>query len=424
MPLFDSNEADSAEFTGLGEGGPGDGNDPNSPRSLAAQLAIVFVARTALNTAYRIIYPFLPSIARGLGISLTAASGLVTLRMLPGLLAPVLGPMADRHPRRQVMEVAMALFAVAGLVLAGLGTLGATAIAFALYGLSKVLYDPSLYAYLGDSIPYGTRGRAIGLVELSWSAAWLIGVPAAGFLIEGFGWRAPWLVLSVLGILSLVLTHVGLPPGTESLEERSKPLRLRSLTTGWRDLLSTPGVIALLLTSLFLALAIEIPFIVYGAWLESAFGLSLSTLGLASIVLGFAEATSELGTAMFTDRIGKRRSVLAGLIGMVASLLVLPGLARLGLAGALAGVVLVVLTFEFAIVSLLPLATQLAPKARATLLSFNLSAHALGRILGALIGGWLWLGQKEGIAIHAVAGAACALVAALTMARGITEIPD
>jgi DHA1 family inner membrane transport protein len=242
--------------------------------------------------------------------------------------------MADRHPRRQVMEVAMALFAVAGLVLAGLGTLGATAIAFALYGLSKVLYDPSLYAYLGDSIPYGTRGRAIGLVELSWSAAWLIGVPAAGFLIEGFGWRAPWLVLSVLGILSLVLTHVGLPPGTESLEERSKPL------------------------------------------------------------------------------------------GMVASLLVLPGLARLGLAGALAGVVLVVLTFEFAIVSLLPLATQLAPKARATLLSFNLSAHALGRILGALIGGWLWLGQKEGIAIHAVAGAACALVAALTMARGITEIPD
>jgi predicted MFS family arabinose efflux permease len=357
-----------------------------------------------------------------LGISLTAASGLVTLRMIPGLAAPLLGPVADRHPRRHVMEIALALFAAAGLFLVGFGTVGATAFAFTLYGLSKVLYDPSLYAYLGDSIPYGSRGRAIGLVELSWSAAWLFGVPAAGFLIEGFGWRAPWMVLSILGVLSLILTHVGLPPGSESVKERRKPLRLRSLVGGWRDVLSTPGVIALLVTSLFLSLAIEIPFIVYGAWLESAFGLSLSTLGLASIVVGLAEASSELGTVMLTDRIGKRRSVLAGLIGMITSLLALPGLARLGLAGALAGVALVVMTFEFAIVSLLPLATQLAPQARATLVSFNLSAHALGRILGAVIGGWLWLGQTEGIALHAAAGAVCALVAAITMARGITEI--
>ena len=48
----------------------------------------------------------------------------------------------------------------------------------------------------------------------------------------------------------------------------------------------------LLLTNLLLTLAIEIPLIVYGAWLEATFGLSFTALGFASTVVGLAEASA------------------------------------------------------------------------------------------------------------------------------------
>jgi predicted MFS family arabinose efflux permease len=398
-------------------------------RPFRTQMAAILVTRTVLNTAHRIIYPFLPSIARGLGISLTAASGLVTVRLLAGLAAPFFGPMTDRRGRRPTMELALVLFVLAGVSLVGAGSLPegilvVAAGAFLLYGLAKVLYDPTVHAYLGDTVPYRERGRAIGLIELSWSAAWLIGVPVSGLLMEHFGWRAPWAVLAGLGLLCLGLTHVFLPAGRPAGRPGESSRGAGLLLSTWRLLLGRRRVIVLLLISLLLTMASEIPFIVYGAWLETSFGLSLSTLGLASIVVGLAEASAELGTTVLTDRLGKRRSGLAGLVAMAASLLLLPSLTQLGLAPAMAGIVLVTFSFEFAIVSLLPLATELAPEQRSSLLSLNVTAFSLGRIAGALIGGWLWSWQGERITPHAVVGAVCAAAAASLLFWGLPEIEE
>jgi len=385
-------------------------------------LPVILVARTTLNSSFRIVYPFLPSIARGLDISLAAASGLVTLRMVAGLAAPFVGPLADLRSRRSVMEAALLVFSLAGLLLAGIGTLPAAAVAFTLYGLAKILYDPTMHAYVGDTVPYAERARAIGLVELAWSGAWLIGVPAAGLLIEHFGWRAPWGALFGMGLFGAALTRIGLPPGHRPPDRAKSGRTIALLLATWHDLLRRRSVVVLLLTSLLMTTAVEAPFIVYGAWLETDFHLSLSTLGLASMVVGLAELGGEFGTALLTDRLGKRRSVVLGLVGLAASLLLLPVLARLGLAAAMSGVVLVTLFFEFAIVSLIPLATEVVPEARASLLSLNMTAFSLGRILGAVMGGWLWQGQAGAIALNAVAGAVCATIAVVLMVWGMAEI--
>ncbi len=380
-----------------------------------AQLFILFLARTALNIAFRIIYPFLPSIARGLGISLTAASGLVTLRVVAGLAAPLLGPIADQYSRRRTMQVALLLFTLAGMLIAGAGTLALASLAFILFGLAKALFDPAVHAYIGDAVPYQKRGRAMGIIEFSWSAAWLLGVPAAGLLIERAGWRAPWAALIALGLLGIWLIQVGLPAVQRPAQRHSILTLGPTILAAWRGLLSRRRVVILLAVSLLLTMANEIPFIVYGAWFETSFGLSLSALGLASMVVGLAEATAEMGATVLTDRLGKQRSILLGLCGLAASLAVLPWFTRLGVVAALGGVALMMLAFEFAIVSLLPLASELAPNARASFLSINLTAFALGRILGAMAGSWLWRWQS--ITPHAIAGIACALAAALLVAK-------
>ena len=386
-------------------------------------MLIAFLARTTLSTAMRIVYPFLPAIARGLGIPLATASALVTLRLVAGIAAPFFGPLTDRFGRRWSMVGALLLFVVASGLLAGIGTFAAAAVAFALYGIAKALFDPAMHAYLGDTVPYEKCGRAFGIIELSWASAWLLGVPAAGFLIERFGWRAPWAVLIALGLGAAWLTLARLPraPRTEAPDAgASAPSLVASVIATWRALFRRRSVIVLLVTCGLLTLAIEVPFIVYGAWLETTYGLGLSTLGLASAVVGLAELAAELGTTAFTDRLGKRRSVLLGLLGLAGSLAVLPALSGLGLMGALAGVALMLLSFEFAIVSLLPLVSELAPEARASLFSLTLMAFSLTRTLGSVAGGWLW--QWERITLHAAVGALCALVAALVLGLGMRGV--
>lgn len=143
----------------------------------ANTMAIILLSRTALNIAFRIVHPYLPVISRGLEFSLSSATQLITLRVLGLMAAPFLGLPSDRYGRQRLMSLAMVVFTAASLVLATASTVLAAAIAFVMYGLAKALYDPAVLAYLGDTIPYERRGRAIGIAELSWSTAWLLGVP-------------------------------------------------------------------------------------------------------------------------------------------------------------------------------------------------------------------------------------------------------
>jgi len=93
--------------------------------------------------------------------------------------------------------------------------------------------------------------------------------------------------------------------------------------------------------------------------------------------------------AGLTDRIGKRRSIAAGILLSCGTLLALPLLGTT-LAGALVGLFALYLSFEYSIVSSLPLMTEQVPTARSTLMATNIAGLSLGRVLGALAGGPLF----------------------------------
>ena len=386
----------------------------SSARQIPA-LLVIYGTRTVLNAPFRIVYPFLPSIARGLGVSLGLASGLVTLRVLFNLLAPLFGPFTDRYGRRVTMEIGLLICGLASVALAGLGTVVGAALAFALFGIAKAMYDPAAHAYVADSVPYERRGRAAGLVELSWSTAWLVGVPLSGLLIERWGWRSPWAALAVLSMAGTLLMHCKLPDDQRSTESRDARAVLPSLLTTWATVIRRSKVRGLLAVAFFLTLAVETPLIVYGAWLETSFGLGLATLGLASTVVGVAELAGEFGTAVIADRLGKRRSVLLGMAGLVVSLVLLPVVASGGLLPAMLAVVCVLFAFEFSFVSFLPVVSEAVPHSRATLLALNVVAFSLGRVAGTSLGGWLWRWQS--ISIHCGVGAVFAGLGALMLWR-------
>jgi predicted MFS family arabinose efflux permease len=117
--------------------------------------------------------------------------------------------------------------------------------------------------------------------------------------------------------------------------------------------------------------------------------LKIAALAGASAVIGLSELSGEGLVALTTDRLGKPRALVLGLTGNILAALLLPIVGRTPL-GALVGLFLFYITFEYVMISHIPLMTEIMPGARATLLSFNVAGHSLGRMIGALIATFIY----------------------------------
>jgi predicted MFS family arabinose efflux permease len=349
-------------------------------------LSAILLARTSLNMPVRLTYFFLPAISRGLGVSLTAASALVSVRSLTGITAPLFGTLSDGVGGRRVMLLGLALLVAGAALSAGTPWYGVALLGFGVLGLSKGAYDPAVQAYLGQRVPYERRGRALGVAELPWSAS-LLGMPLCGWLIERFGWGAPFGFFAALGLFSWWVTRRALTPNRRSGRAPSdKAGRAQDLVAAlgrnMRQLTQDRDArLALAITAL-LIFAQDILMIVFGAWMEHRHGLTLTALGAATLVIGVAELIAELGVALLSDRLGKRRGVFLGVAVLMVGYLVLPGLTG-NLFITLAGTAFVILAFEFSIVGLLPIISGLNAAARGTLMSLNVVAGSLARMVAA-----------------------------------------
>ncbi|MGH2628133.1 MAG: MFS transporter, partial [Anaerolineales bacterium] len=170
------------------------------PPRLRFQLAAFIVTRTVINTAYRMVYPFLPAIARGLGTDLRVAALAVTARSSLGLFGPLLGASADLRGKKTAMLGGLGVITSGILLITLWPTLTAFFLGMLMVGAGKIAFDSAMYAYLGDRVAYRRRGLAIAVVELGWSGAFLLGIPVAGWLMARRGWSGPfpWIALATL----------------------------------------------------------------------------------------------------------------------------------------------------------------------------------------------------------------------------------
>ncbi len=346
---------------------------------LRFQLLVSMLLRLILNTMHRLVYPFLAVFARGLGVDVTSLYSVVTARSFVGVFMPVFGAIADRRGRRFGMLLGISLFTVGmGLVAIHPSFLTfAGALLFAILG--KYLFDPSMQAYFGDQVPYEKRGTALAVTEGAWSLAFIAGVPLVGYLISAYGWTAPFPLLAGLGVGMFAVVWWMIP--------RSDPLRSQPVNGSVKNIravLTSVPALAGISIGLWASAANELVNLIFGVWLEDSFGLKIAALAGASAVIGFSELGGEGLVALTTDRLGKPRALVLGLTGNILAALLLPIVGRTEI-GALVGLFLFYITFEYVLVSQIPLMTEVMPGARATLLSFNVAGQSLGRMIGALL---------------------------------------
>ncbi len=343
-------------------------------------VALFVVVRTGINASYRMIYPFLKAFASGMGIPLQAAAIPLTGRSLVGMAGPLLAPVADRYGRKVGMLFGLAIFCLGVGLVAVWPTFPVFMLALTLANLGNQIFLPAVQAYLGDRIAYERRGRVLAITEMSWSLSFILLVPLAGLLIARIGWPAPFYLLAGFGLLALVLVAWLVP--------KDEPHPGAGENALWHNLIkviSNPQARMALSFTLAITVANEVVNLIFGVWMNDTFHLEITSLGLAATVIGLAELSGESATAALVDRIGKKRAVRAGVILTSLAALALPWLGR-SLPGALLGLFLFYLGFEFTLVSYIPLMTEVLPQARATLMAANLASSSLGRALGALIG--------------------------------------
>lgn len=345
--------------------------DDSFPVEVRRNITVLTVARLCANAAYRFSAPFLATVARGLDASLGQVGFALTVAELSGLLSPATARLVDRLGYRRGMVLGLGGVALGCAAAASSPGWIAFAAAVVVLSQSKVCFDVGLGSWTAANTDYAHRGAVVGLTETSWALGLLIGVSLMGLTVAAFGWPSPYLLagIAVAVMAVLVWRRVGPVPAHHRIVRPSKDAPGGRLDRRGRWIIV--GAFTLMAASQCL-------FVTFGGWLEDVHGFTATTLALVTFGLGFAELAASVTSSRRTDRWGKERSTMFGALLMApcAALLAL-GLAPF--AGELAMVTVAIVGFEFAIVSLLPAATNLVPGSPARGLGLTIAAGTLGR---------------------------------------------
>ena len=160
----------------------------------------------------------------GSAASASTALGITTgLQFLPILLlSPYAGLVADRFPKRRLLQVTQAWLGLSGLLLGVLAVTGVVepwmvfAVAFT-FGVGAAFDAPARQAFVSEMVDHDDLSNAVGLNSASFNLARVVGPALSGFLIAalGSGVRATGLVilvnavsyLAVIGALQLMRTN-------------------------------------------------------------------------------------------------------------------------------------------------------------------------------------------------------------------------
>jgi len=374
-------------------------------REVRHALPVLTLARLITNGALRFTPPFLVPVARSLGVEIGTVGLAVSASEIAGLSAPVVGRRIDRSSRRAAMV--MGLLAVAVCCIVGATAAGIPMYLAFLLGVSftKIVYDASMGAWVADRVPYGERGRVVGIMETAWAGSYLVVIPLLALLAQVTSWR--W-ALGGLGVASALFA---VAVGRRLAADPPHP----SADGHGQHLVGLARTVPVFAAVGCMMAGAQSVVIVFGAWLEDQHGFSTAAIGGVAFLLGVGELIASTSTIRFTDRLGKRRAVLLGL-GIMAP-------AALGLAltsdHAALGIpllMLVTIGFEFALVSALPLVAELHPEARATSIGIGFGFGTVGRGAGAAVSTWLY--SRHGMGTSALIGSVMAGVSALLVAIG------
>ncbi|WP_249198356.1 MFS transporter [Gluconobacter cerinus] len=187
-------------------------NVVQAPRGLAFAQIVLGLGGLFIGTGEFASMGLLPDMAASTHVSVPQAGNLISAYALGVVLgSPLLAVLTARMERRQVLMMLAAIVFVGNVASAIVPGFFGLGVARFLAGLPHGAYYGTASIVAAAMVPPSKRAQAIGHVMLGLAAANLIGVPAATWLGQAFGWRSTFGVVGAGGLLLTFLLLWALP---------------------------------------------------------------------------------------------------------------------------------------------------------------------------------------------------------------------
>jgi MFS transporter, YNFM family, putative membrane transport protein len=252
-----------------------------SSGSATSAITLLAVASFASQSMVRVSDSLLPQISTDMGVSVGAASIIVTAYALAhGSVQLVIGPVGDRFGKYPCIIAACAAATIL-VLLCGLATSLPMLVAARLAcGLAAGWIIPLAFAFLGDVIPYERRQQVLGTFLSGQILGQLFGQAAGGVLGDLFGWRRVFFFLAALFALATVALVIEFLRNPITRAGHATATRSRGFVVDNLTVLRSSWARAIIVMAFIESLFMFGGFAYVGADLHLRFGVNFAVVGL------------------------------------------------------------------------------------------------------------------------------------------------
>ncbi len=172
-------------------------------RALTRAIVLMSLAAFGSGISLRVSDPLLPQVASDFGVSVGAASAIVTAYAVPyGLTQIFSGVIGDRLGKCQAVALACGLSGVLVLLCAISQSLPQLALARLVCAPGAAIIVPLGLAYIGDVVPYARRQTMLARYMAGQMTGMITGQIAGGIIGDHFGWRMVFVVVAGVFIVA------------------------------------------------------------------------------------------------------------------------------------------------------------------------------------------------------------------------------
>ena len=171
------------------------------------QAAVLLAGCLLVVLNYTLLAPALPVIMREMSVSETTVQWLTSVyAMVEAVVIPMNAFLLGRFSVRKLFAGAFVLFAAASALAGVAPTFSLLIVARVLQATATGVAMPMVWTLILLMAPRENRGMVMGVVGVVISFAPAIGPPAAGVLIDLFGWRSLFFIVAGISVIVVVLT--------------------------------------------------------------------------------------------------------------------------------------------------------------------------------------------------------------------------
>jgi MFS transporter, DHA1 family, inner membrane transport protein len=262
-------------------------------RAIRAELTLA-LGGFAIGTGEFVAMGLLPDVARDFRVTIPMAGHVISAYALGVVVgAPIIAVLAARWSRQRLLVALMALFSVANFVSTLVHSYPALIAIRFVAGLPHGAYLGVASLVAASLAPPNARAQAVGRMMLGLTSATLVGVPLATWLGQYLGWRAAYVLVGGIGVVTGMLILRCLPR-CEPDTDRGPLRELSALGRG--QVWLTLGIGSIGFGGLFCVYTYITP------TLTRVTGLPLSTVPLVLAAFGIGMIAGNLAGARLADR--------------------------------------------------------------------------------------------------------------------------